>query len=211
MKRRKAEGGWRKGKTIIGLTGLIASGKTETAKVFKKDGFKVVDVDSFAHGLYKKGKPLYKKLVKKYGKGILAAGGQINRKALAGLAFAGVKQYLAFNRLVFPYLNKSLHAALSTLHAPRIVLDMAVLFESGFNRHCDEVVFVKAPEAQIRERLKKRKPGSAGKALKYQKLYNLNKKIAKSGYILYNNKNKTALVKAALAIISKIKDKYDHN
>ena len=57
-------------KIVIGLTGLIASGKSEAAKAFRGRGITVIDVDEFAHGLYAKGRPLYKELVKKYGKGI---------------------------------------------------------------------------------------------------------------------------------------------
>jgi dephospho-CoA kinase len=196
---------------VIGLTGLIASGKTETGRVFKEAGFTVIDVDSFAHGLYKKGKPLYHGLVKKYGKVILARGGQINRRELAKLAFAGKKQYLTFNHIVFPYLNKALYSALRTSHSALTVLDMAVLFESGFYRRCDAVVFVKAPEKQIRARLNARKTGPAGKALIYQKLFKVNKKIALSDFILYNDKNKAALTRAARKLISKIKEKHERS
>jgi len=204
-----------KRKVIIGLTGLIASGKTETAKVFKKAGFTVIDVDSFAHGLYKKGKPLYRALVKKYSKAILAPGGQINRRELAKLAFAGKPQYLSFSRLVFPYLNRALKSLIDnrqpTTVNPFIVLDMAVLFESGFYRRCDATVFVKAPEKQIRARMKARNAGPAGKALIYQKLFKVNKKIALSDYILYNDENKAALTLAARKLISKIKEKHERS
>jgi len=215
MKNRQPTTVNRQPKIVIGLTGLIASGKTETAKAFKKAGFAVVDVDSFAHGLYTKGKPLYKALVKKYGPCILGANREIDRRGLAELAFAGKKQYLSFSRLVFPYLNRALKVFIDNRQPSTdnrqpifIVLDMAVLFESGFYRNCDAIVFVSSRENHILARLRSRRPGATRKALKFQKLFPVNKKIALSDYIIYNNKNMAALRRAAGELMSKIEDKY---
>jgi dephospho-CoA kinase len=149
--------------------------------------------------------------VERYGKGILSQDGRINRKELAKLVFAGSKQYLAFNHLVFPFLNRALKSAICNMRSKMTILDMAVLFESGFYRYCDSVVFVKAPERLIRKRLKARNRGSVVKALKYQKLFNANKKIALSDFILYNDKNRAALQRAAGELILGIKDKYGYN
>jgi dephospho-CoA kinase len=198
-----------KKKIIIGLTGLIASGKTETAKIFGKAGFTVIDVDSFAHDLYKKSRPLYRALVRKYGSGILGAGGRINRKELAQHAFSGIKEYLTFSKLVFPYLNRGLHSKIQNLKSKIVVLDMAVLFESGFYRHVDVIIFVKVSGGIWKKRVNAGKnSGWTKKTLKYQKIFAINKKIALSDYILYNDKDKADLRRRAAVLIKIIKDIY---
>jgi len=197
---------------VIGITGLIASGKTTVAGVFRRDGFKVIDVDEFARSLYKKGLPLYSALVKKYGKIILLGNGEISRKELAKLAFKDTKQYLSFCGLVFKFLNRSLKSMICKLNVKTVVLDMAVLFESGFYRYCDSIILVKSPEAGIRERLKKLKNRvNVKKALKFQKIFKMNKKIALSDFIIYNEKNKAKLLKDAENLTKKVKGEYGYN
>jgi len=198
-----------KNKIVIGLTGIIASGKSEAAGAFRGKGISVIDVDKFAHGLYAKGRPLYRKLIKKYGKGILGAGGRICRPALADLAFKDEKHYLYFNRIVFPYLNSALHSKIQNLRSKIAVLDMAVLFESGFYRHVDVIIFVKVPGGIWKKRVNAGKnSGWAKKTLKYQKIFAINKKIALSDYILYNDKDKADLRRRAAVLIKIIKDIY---
>ena len=50
---------------------------------------------------------------------------------------------MSFNNLVFPYLNKALQSKIQNLKSKIVVLDMAVLFESGFYTHADIIIFVK--------------------------------------------------------------------
>jgi dephospho-CoA kinase len=196
-------------KLIIGLTGLIASGKTEAAKAFRSRGITVIDVDEFAHSLYVKGKPLYKKLLNKYGRSILGSDGGINRPVLAKIVFNGEKEHRSFNRLVFPRLNKGLQSAIRNLKSKIVVLDMAVLFESGFYKKADIIVFVRPGAAAWRRRIGAMKNSAfIKKALKFQKIFGLNKKIALSDYILYNDKDKAALKRRADVLIKIIKDIY---
>jgi hypothetical protein len=49
------------------------------------------------------------------------------------------------------------------------------------------------------------------KAVKFQEIFGLNKKIALSDYILYNSKNKAALRRSALNLFKKTKEIYGHN
>lgn len=50
-------------------------------------GAGLVDCDSLAHTLYRQGEPLQEKLVEFFGKDILNADGEIDRKALGSVVF----------------------------------------------------------------------------------------------------------------------------
>ncbi len=87
-----------------------------------------------------------------------------------------------------------------------------MLFESGFYRRADMIVLVKVPSKGWNKRvnfLKNRE--FVRKAVKFQKIFGLNKKIALSDYILYNDKNKAALRRFAVNLFKKTKEIHGHN
>lgn len=201
-----------KSKVVIGLTGLIASGKTTAAKALRRRGVCVIDVDEFAHGLYARGKPLYNKLVEKYGRQVLGAGGAVDRKELAKIVFKGKKEYRAFCRLVFPALNHTLQLEIVNCKSKIVILDMAVLFESGFYRNADVIILVRTPAKKWAKRINTMKNAVyVRNTVKFQRIFSLNKKIALSDYILYNNKNKAALRRTAINLLEKVKGIYGYN
>ena len=59
---------------IIGLTGGIATGKSESAKHFKALGAYTIDADAISHEITSKGMPVLNELVKSFGSGILCSG-----------------------------------------------------------------------------------------------------------------------------------------
>jgi len=85
----------------VGLTGGVACGKSTVSRMFAELGAQVIDADRIVHELYRRGEPVYQQLVAKFGEGILAADGEIDRGRLATLAFDdGHVQEL--NRIVHP-------------------------------------------------------------------------------------------------------------
>ena len=65
------------GKLKIGITGGIGSGKSLACKYFEKLGYKVIYADRVAKELYSSNSQLIKRLVAKFGKGILDENGKI--------------------------------------------------------------------------------------------------------------------------------------
>ena len=52
---------------IIGITGSFGSGKSTVANMFKKHGFRVINVDKLYHNEFYKNHPLRKKIKKEFG------------------------------------------------------------------------------------------------------------------------------------------------
>lgn len=73
---------------IIGLTGGIASGKTNIAKHLETLGAGVVDCDQIGHHIYKVGSPGHSKVVECFGEGVLDDSGAIDRVKLGAIVFS---------------------------------------------------------------------------------------------------------------------------
>ena len=71
----------------VGLTGGIASGKSVVGEMFAKLGAHVVQADAISHELMQPGQAVYDEVVRRFGRGILNADGNVNRSRLAEAAF----------------------------------------------------------------------------------------------------------------------------
>ncbi|HPD18143.1 MAG TPA: dephospho-CoA kinase [Candidatus Goldiibacteriota bacterium] len=194
-------------KFIVGITGLVKSGKTTVAEYLKKHGFYVINVDKFAHSLYKKNTLLYKKLIKIFGRSILKTDLNIDRKKLSSIAFSSRSIYNKFCSLVYPSLNYELEKKIKNSKNDVIIIDMAVLFESGFYKKTDYIVFVNISRKNWLKRIKNHSnSGFIKKAFIYQNVIKISKKIALSNYIIYNNGSKKELYNQTVLMSEKIKE-----
>jgi dephospho-CoA kinase len=73
----------------LGLTGGIASGKSAVGEMFVKLGARLIQSDAVARELMQPGQPVYKEVVRHFGREILNPDGTINRPKLAEAAFGG--------------------------------------------------------------------------------------------------------------------------
>src|SRR6185312_15281684 len=90
----------------IGLTGNIASGKSEAAARFARHGATIVDADVLARDAVAVGSPAFEHVVARWGKSILAPDGTLDREALRHTVFADPAQLEELNAIVHPGVNK---------------------------------------------------------------------------------------------------------
>ncbi|WP_373961976.1 dephospho-CoA kinase [Lactococcus lactis] len=79
-------------KTVIGLTGGIASGKSTVVDFLISEGYQVIDADKVVRQLQEPGGKLYKAIVETYGLDFIADNGQLNREKLGALVFSDSKE-----------------------------------------------------------------------------------------------------------------------
>ncbi len=179
----------RKRKLIIGLTGGVGSGKTLVAKLLARRGFKVFYADLVAKKLYNEDKNLVKDLVKVFGKDILNFKGKVNLPKLKEIIFANKKNYETINKLVHPavinYLKKEIRKSKYEL----VIVEAAVLFESGFNKSLDYVITVYSNKKSRIERLMIRDEASKSEINHLMK-FQIDEKIKMemSDFVIMNNK-----------------------
>lgn len=144
---------------VVGLTGSIAMGKTETAKMFRSLGVPVFDSDAEVHRLYEKGGEAVKTVGKLFPGAV--ADGAVDRGLLSKQVLENPAALKQLEEAVHPLVRKSQEAFLERSRASGeaiAVLDIPLLFETGREAEVDAVVVVSAPAEIQRQRVLKR-PG----------------------------------------------------
>ena len=135
---------------IIGLTGTIGSGKSTVSARLAKLGALVLDADTISHEAVKKGADGLNKIAEVFGKEVIDANGELDRKALAGIVFSDESKRLILNGIIHPQVLKALkertHGEKALNPDRMIVWDVPLLIEVGWVEYVDSVWLVTAPE-----------------------------------------------------------------
>ena len=137
---------------VLAVTGGIGSGKTTVARLLGDLGATVIDLDDLAKRLTGPEGPMVDAVVTAFGQGILAAGGGVDHKALAALAFATPEAARRLNAIVHPGVYAAVAGALDLLvEMPEppavVVLDIPLLAEAPeFFDFVDGVLVVSSDE-----------------------------------------------------------------
>lgn len=144
---------------FLGLTGGIASGKSTADEFFKKKKIPIIDSDLIAHKIMEIGQNGYKAVVDYFGTDILNDDQTINRRKLGGIVFNDKAKLKKLNKLTHPLVHQEIKQQMARYRANQeklVVIDVPLLFESGFESLCNGVLVISiTPELQI-ERLMKR-------------------------------------------------------
>lgn len=92
----------------VGITGGIGSGKSALADLWVARGASLVDADVIAREIVEPGAPALEQLVERFGPVILTANGELDRAALAGIAFVDEAGVAALNEITHPAIGAAL-------------------------------------------------------------------------------------------------------
>ncbi len=138
---------------IIGVSGIMGSGKTTVAREFEKLGAIRVDADLIGKQILRI--PEVKKaLVAAFGRSIMTTGGAIDRRKLAEVAFDSSATVAKLNRISHSYLIERLRLKVdkASKSSPIVVVDAALLPEWGIRSLLDLLIVVDASEETAIER-----------------------------------------------------------
>ena len=144
---------------LIGLTGSIGMGKTQTAALFEEEGLPRYDADAAVHGLYEVGGAAVGPIGEMFPEAV--RDGAVDRAALGRIVLKDGAKLAALEKMVHPlagatqvdFLNAQMAAG-----ATHVLLDIPLLFETGGHEFVDCVVVVSAPPDIQRARVLER-PG----------------------------------------------------
>lgn len=86
----------------IGLTGGIGSGKSTVAEGLVARGAVLIDADAIVRELQSPGATVFEAMVERFGPGIVAPDGTLDRQAVAAIVFADEDELNALNAIVHP-------------------------------------------------------------------------------------------------------------
>jgi dephospho-CoA kinase len=140
----------------VGLTGGIGAGKSTVARLLVEHGATLVDADRIAREVVEPGRPAHRALVERFGAGILAADGSLDRPALAARVFGDTGALADLNAITHPAIGAEMLARREAARARGgiVVLDIPLLRDE--HRHVLDlalVVVVDVPTDVAVERL----------------------------------------------------------
>ncbi|MCI8562211.1 MAG: dephospho-CoA kinase [Lachnospiraceae bacterium] len=141
---------------VIGLTGGVGSGKTKAANMLAEiAGAQLLIADKLGHQVMKKGEVGYQKIVECFGDGILDGQGEIARDKLSCLVFSNEDKLKKLNAIIHPAVKGYLEDYIRERKGKTgyLVLETALMFETGCDLLCDEVWYVYVPSSLRKERL----------------------------------------------------------
>lgn len=143
----------------VGITGNIASGKSQVEKMIKDFGYKVFDLDKTTHFLYENSDCLKKKLSLEFD--------TFERSEVSKIVFDDSEKLKKLENIIHPLIKDEMFKIFEeNKNENKIFVSGALIFESGFNKFFDKIIFVDANSKTRLERLKSRNNLSEKEALK---------------------------------------------
>ncbi|HJT58920.1 MAG TPA: dephospho-CoA kinase [Ktedonobacteraceae bacterium] len=140
---------------IIGITGNIACGKTAVGQMLLELGAeRYIDADALVHQLYLQGQPIAVKVAETFGPEVVAADGNVDRKALGEIVFQNAEAMRRLEAIVHPAVGQSLLKALASVSPSGIaIIDAVKLLEGGSGALCQSKWMIVCSEEQELARL----------------------------------------------------------
>lgn len=129
----------------VGLTGGIGSGKSTVCAMLRERGVAVYSSDERAKELMNSDSTIKERIIARFGAESFEDG-VLNRAYLAQRVFASEEELAALNAIVHPRVMEDFEAWAESAEGEYVVLESAILFESGFDSKVDMVVAIMAPE-----------------------------------------------------------------
>ncbi|RKY79048.1 dephospho-CoA kinase [candidate division KSB1 bacterium] len=135
---------------VIGVTGIIGSGKSTVSSIFAKLGAKVFDADQVAKEITDTDQKVLAAIRADFGEAVFTSSGKLDRQKLAARAFSDPGALQALNPIVHPKVIQRLREFIAQAQTDPstklVVVDIPLLYEIGLESAVDAVVVVEAPE-----------------------------------------------------------------
>jgi dephospho-CoA kinase len=175
----------------VGLTGGIASGKSLVARILKDLGAHIIDADRIVHELLEPGQPAWQEIIDHFGATIKGPDNCIDRRKLGEIVFNNSEARTWLNTCLHPRVFDVYTSQVKQLNSRQpnaiLVLDAALLVETGYHRNMDRLIVTYAePEQQV-ERLMLRDKFTREQAMaRIQSQMPLSEKRGHADYVINN-------------------------
>jgi dephospho-CoA kinase len=173
----------------LGVTGGIGSGKTSVCRVFSTLGVPIFSADAEAKRIMENDNGIIFRLNSIAGKD-LYPGGILDRAELAALIFNDNTLLEKVNSLVHPLVLDHFRKWENEQYSPYVIMEAAILFESGASKLVDRIAVVVAPAEERISRVIHRNNLTRDQVL--QRMRNQiddETRIKLSDYVIHNAEN----------------------
>jgi dephospho-CoA kinase len=144
----------------VALTGGAATGKSYVLEQFRKAGIPVLIADELAHGVTAAGTEATAAIGERFGEGVIAADGSVNREALGAIVFANDAARRQLEAIVHPAVYRAIEAGMRAFaklaDVPLAVAEIPLLYETGHAADFDRVIVTACADELQLKRLRAR-------------------------------------------------------
>ena len=200
----------------IALTGGIACGKSTLAKFLRELGIRLLDADDVVHELEAPGGAAVPAIVARFGAGILAADGSVDRPKLAGIVFADAAPRRDLEAILFPLVRSRLRAFTSEAArrgrppstAPLYIAIIPLLFESHWEGDYDIILAITSPlECQIHRMMRTRGYSRVQAEARLAAQMPVAEKAARADFVVVNDSTHEHLKDEARRLVAWLKER----
>lgn len=194
---------------VIGITGVIGSGKTTVASIIEEEGFKVYYTDKIAKEIIETDETVRKKLVSEFGKEVFSEKGQLDNKYLSDLVFNNEddSNLIKLNNIIHPIVIQKMIEITKSCENDGdkiIFFESALIFEAGLEDGFDYIITVVSDIDKIVERLKS-KMSKIDILKRMSKQLPQEDKAKNSDFVIENNGSIEELKKSVRFILNIVK------
>lgn len=188
---------------LTAITGSIGCGKTTISNILREQGFLVYDIDKWVKYLY------YKKEFLEVIKGFFPEcfeNGVFNKRKLRTIVFDCPLKLKQLENLIHPFLTRKLkHIIRTSKDEGMVFVDVALLFEMGWDKYFDYVVLAYTDEETQKLRVMKRDNISAEDFYKINKLQmSGEEKLKRADFVIENVGDRQKLCREVLSVLGEI-------
>ena len=174
---------------LIGLTGGIGSGKSTVSARLTEHGAVVVDADAIVREVQRPGTPVFAAMVERFGNGIVADDGTLDRQAVADLVFGDAEALADLGAIVHPAVATEIARRMEeeeeTDHV--VILDVPLLVESGRDDLVALVVVDVDPEIAVRRLVEQRGMREDDARARMARQVGREERLAKADHVIDNS------------------------
>lgn len=140
-------------KTIIGLTGNIATGKSAVMQLAEEAGAMAIDADAIVHSIMDHDTSMQAAIAVAFGAQVRLPDGRVNRAVLGELVFKDAAALRDLEQMIHPAVRKEVTARIDQSDKAVIVIEAIKLLEGDLKGMCDQIWVTRCPAQRQIERL----------------------------------------------------------
>lgn len=194
---------------LVGLTGGMGSGKTLASSYFQESGAYILDADLVCRQLVEPGQSALSEISDRFGKDVIDASGKLDRKKLGQIVFSNPKRKEELESILHPKVfefEKNKYRAICQKDPKALVIvDAALLIESGNFKKMDKVIVVNTDEKTRIRRILSRSQWSYDDVVsRIKNQMSSEEKIKYAHFVLENSMDKCKLREQVIKLHAKL-------
>jgi dephospho-CoA kinase len=192
---------------LVGITGIIGSGKTTVSSMLKNEGFEVIDLDRIAKDVLSL-KEVRDEIENVFGAEYVS-GGYVNVGKMRSAAFEDSSSLKKLEQITHPKIVEALFGNVEQIKksgAKSVIIDGPLLFETGLYKKLDKIVVVSTNLEMLPGRLNNR--GMDEEDVKRRMAFQmpLEEKERMANHVVHNNGTIEDTKKEIAILLKKIKE-----